>query len=138
MNRISSARLHAAARQHGAMDHSTPPCDLDEVRRYRLGRVRDALVERDLAGIILYDQVNTRYAVDATNMQIWSIHNEVRYVWVPAEGPVVLFEMGRQGPARVRASPPSTKFVPPSPSSISGPGPGTWRRPGSGRRTWTR
>ena len=94
MNRISSAGIHAAARQHGAMDHTTPPCDLDEVRRYRLGRVRRALVERDLAGIILYDQVNTRYAVDATNMQIWCVHNEVRYVYVPAEGPVVLFEMG--------------------------------------------
>ena len=94
MNRISSARVQAAARQHGAMEHSTPPCDLDEVRRYRLGRVRQALAERDLAGIILYDQVNTRYAVDATNMQIWCIHNETRYVYVPAEGPVVLFEFG--------------------------------------------
>ena len=94
MNRISSARVHAAARQHGAMDHSTPPCDLDEVRRYRLGRIRRALVERDLAGIILYDQVNTRYAVDSTNMQIWCTHNEVRYVYVPAEGPAVLYEWG--------------------------------------------
>jgi Xaa-Pro aminopeptidase len=94
MNRITSAKVHATARQHGAMEFSTPPCDLDEVRRYRLGRIRQALVARDLAGIVLYDQVNTRYAVDATNMQIWCIHNEVRYVYVPAEGPVVLFEWG--------------------------------------------
>ena len=50
MNRISSARVHATARQHGAMEFSTPPCDLDEVRRYRLGRIRQALVARDLAG----------------------------------------------------------------------------------------
>ena len=48
MNRISNARLQAAARQHGVMEYSTPPCDLDEVRRYRLGRVRQALAERDL------------------------------------------------------------------------------------------
>ena len=94
MNRISSARVQATARQHGAMDHTTPPCDLDEVRRYRLGRIRSALVERDLAGIILYDTLNTRYAVDSTNMQIWCVHNEVRHVYVPAEGPVVLFEFG--------------------------------------------
>ena len=94
MDRVSSARVHAAVRQYGAMEHSTPPCDLDEVRRYRLGRVRRALAQRDLAGIILYDQVNTRYAVDATNMQLWCIHNEVRYVYVPVEGPVVLFEHG--------------------------------------------
>ena len=58
MNRISSARVQAAARQHGAMEYSSPPCDLDEVRRYRLGRVRGALAERDLEGIILYDQLN--------------------------------------------------------------------------------
>ena len=86
-----------SARQHGAMDPADPPCDLDEVRRYRLARVRHALAKRDLAGIVLYDQVNTRYAVDSTNMQIWSTHNEVRYVYVPTEGPVRLFELGGQG-----------------------------------------
>jgi Xaa-Pro aminopeptidase len=93
MNRLSAARVRAT-RQHGAMDYTTPPCDLDDVRLYRLGRVRRALAERDLAGIILYDQLNTRYATDATNMQIWCLHNEARYVYVPAEGPVVLFDYG--------------------------------------------
>jgi len=82
----------ARVRQHGAMDYTVPPCDLDEVRRYRAGRIRDALIQRDLAGIILYDQLNTRYAVDATNMQVWCSHNEARYVYVPAEGPIVLFD----------------------------------------------
>ena len=94
MNRSSSATTRHAARQHGAMEYSTPPADLDEVRRYRLARIRRALAERDLAGIILYDQINTRYAVDATNMQIWCSHNEIRYVYVPAVGPVVLFDYG--------------------------------------------
>ena len=83
-----------AARQHGAMEYSNPPCDLDAVRRYRLARIRQALAERDIAGIVLYDQINTRYATDSTNMQLWSTHNEVRYVYVPTEGPVRLFEMG--------------------------------------------
>ena len=82
------------ARQHGAMEHSVPPCDLDAVRLYRLGRVRAALAERDLTGIILYDPVNVRYAVDAANMQVWCAHNEARYVYVPTEGPVSLFEFG--------------------------------------------
>ena len=76
------------------MEHTDAPCDLDDVRHYRLERVRAALAQSDLAGIVLYDQVNTRYATDATNMQIWSSHNEVRYVYVPAEGPVCLFELG--------------------------------------------
>ena len=90
-------RQHGAnvtTRQHGAMEHSTPPCDLDAVRLYRLGRVRAALARRDLAGILLYDPVNIRYATDATNMQIWCAHNEARYLYVPAEGPVTLFEFG--------------------------------------------
>ena len=88
------SRIRTASRQHGAMEHSDAPCDLDDVRRYRLGRIRQALAHRDLAGILLYDQVNTRYAIDSTNMQIWSTHNEVRYVYVPTEGPVRLFELG--------------------------------------------
>ena len=82
------------ARQHGAMEYSTPPTDLDAVRMYRLGRVREALKERDYAAIILYDQLNTRYATDVTDMQIWCSHNENRFVYVPAEGPVIVFEYG--------------------------------------------
>ena len=81
-------------RQHGAMEYTTPPCDLDKVRLYRLNRVRAELQRRDLSGIILYDQLNIRYACDATNMQVWCSHNEARYLYVPAEGPVVLFDYG--------------------------------------------
>ena len=80
------------ARQHGAMEYSEPPCDLDAVRRYRLGRVRQALRERDYAGALLFDPLNTRYVTDSTDMQMWCMHNEVRYVWVSTDGPVVLFE----------------------------------------------
>ena len=80
--------------QHGAMDYTTPPCNLDDVRMYRLGRVQQELIKRDLAGIILFDQLNTRYASDSTNMQIWCSHNEARYVYVPAEGPLTLFDYG--------------------------------------------
>ncbi len=89
----SAARpLPPVARQHGAMEHSEPPCDLDAVRLQRLANVRAALRRRDYAGALLFDQLNTRYATDATNMQIWCAHNEARYVWVSTEGPVVLFE----------------------------------------------
>jgi Xaa-Pro aminopeptidase len=76
------------------MEYSEAPTDVDEVRLYRLGRVREALRRRDYAGIVMWDQLNTRYALDATNMQIWCMHNETRYAWVPTEGPVVLFEYG--------------------------------------------
>ena len=66
--------------------------DLDVVRRYRLQRVRDRLIDLDYAGIILYDPVHIRYACDATNMTLWSAHNPCRYLWVGAEGPMILFD----------------------------------------------
>ena len=93
MTRVSDSAANTP-RQHGAMEHSDPPSDLDEMRHYRLGRVREALAARDLAGIILYDPLNIRYATDAPNMQVWCAHNEARYLYVPAEGPVRLFEFG--------------------------------------------
>ncbi len=80
------------ARQHGAMEFTTPPTDLDDVRLYRLGRVREQLVARDLAGVLLFDQINTRHATDSTDMQVWCAHYETRCVFVPVEGPVVLFD----------------------------------------------
>ncbi len=66
--------------------------DLDAMRRYRLERVREQLRERDLAGALLYDPLNIRYATDSTNMQVWSMHNASRYVWVSTQGPVVLWD----------------------------------------------
>ena len=42
MNIIKTNEL-MTVRQHGAMEYTTPPCDLDEVRRYRLQRVRAEL-----------------------------------------------------------------------------------------------
>lgn len=82
------------ARQHGAMEYSTPPVDLEVVRRYRLGRVREKLVQLDYAGILLFNPINCRYACDATNMQIWSAHYETRCVFVATDGPMILFDYG--------------------------------------------
>lgn len=69
-----------------------PAPDLAAMRRYRLGRIRAELKRRDLAGVLLYDPVNIRYATDSTNMQLWVAHNPTRHCFVAAEGPVVLFD----------------------------------------------
>lgn len=69
----------------------TPP-DLDAIRSYRLRRVRERLVELDYAGIVLYDPVHIRYAADSTNMSLWTSHNPSRYLWVSADGPMILFD----------------------------------------------
>jgi Xaa-Pro aminopeptidase len=66
--------------------------DLDAMRRYRLERVRRYLRQFDYAGIVLFDPLNVRYASDSTNMQVWVMHNAARYVFVPTEGPVVMFD----------------------------------------------
>ncbi len=83
-----------AARQHGAMEFTEAPVDINKVRLYRLERVREQLRRLDYAGILLFDQVNCRYACDATNMQVWCSHYETRCVFVATEGPLILFDYG--------------------------------------------
>jgi len=59
-----------------------PLPDMPYIRRYRLERLREQLRKHDYAGILLYDPLNTRYATDSTNMQLWVTHNAARYVFV--------------------------------------------------------
>lgn len=66
--------------------------DMSAVRAYRLARVRAELAKRDIAGALLTDPLNVRYATDSTNMQVWVLHNAARYAFVPADGPVVMFD----------------------------------------------
>ena len=73
-----------------------PQIDMKRMRAYRLARVQEQLKKRDLAGVILYDPINVRYANGSSNMQVWILHNQARYCFVPAEGPTVLFESGRR------------------------------------------
>ena len=63
-----------------------------DIRAYRLARVKAQLAVRDLAGILLFDPINIRYATGSRNMQVWTMHNACRYAFVATEGPVVLFD----------------------------------------------
>jgi Xaa-Pro aminopeptidase len=81
--------------QHGAMEYAKPPTDLDAVRLYRLGRIREQLKLRDYVGALLFDPIATRYATDCTNMQVWCAHYETRCVLVMTDGPVVLLDYAR-------------------------------------------
>ncbi len=62
------------------------------LRAYRLERVRQQLRAQDCAAALLYDPLNVRYATDTSNMQVWTMHNAVRYAFVATDGPVVLFD----------------------------------------------
>ena len=90
--RISSGNV--SARQHGAMEYAEAPVDIDTVRRYRLYRIQQQLRRLDYAGILLFDQINCRYACDATNMQVWCSHYETRCVFIATGGPLILFDYG--------------------------------------------
>jgi Xaa-Pro dipeptidase len=66
--------------------------DLDALRAWRLARLRAQLAARDYAGIVVADPINLRYATDSTNMQVWCLHNPVRYAFVATDGPVIVFD----------------------------------------------
>jgi Xaa-Pro dipeptidase len=66
--------------------------DVPAIRAWRLARVRAQLAARDYAAILLADPINIRYATDSTNMQVWCLHNPVRYAFVATAGPVVVFD----------------------------------------------
>lgn len=66
--------------------------NLDQMQQYRLDRICSLLKQQDLAGILLYDPINIRYATGTTNMQVWVLHNAGRYTYVSADGKIILWE----------------------------------------------
>ena len=58
----------------------------------RLARLRAELDRAGCAAGLFYDPINVRYATGTSNMQVYGLHNPCRYVFVPADGPTVLFE----------------------------------------------
>ena len=68
------------------------PPNLPAMRRYRLNRLTDALIQRDYGGLLVFDPLNIRYATDSTNMQIWNMHNPFRACLVCADGYMVIWD----------------------------------------------
>lgn len=62
------------------------------VRAWRLERIRAEMARREIAVCLLFDSVNVRYATGACNMQVFHARNPSRYLFLPVEGPVILFE----------------------------------------------
>src|SRR5438067_13732287 len=76
----------------GAASDPDAAIDAPALRRYRKERVRSALAHGDLAGIVLCNPINIRYASDARNMQVYGLHNPCRYLFLAADGHAVLFD----------------------------------------------
>ena len=66
--------------------------DLQAMRRYRWERLTRHIVERDYAGLLMFDPLNIRYATDSTNMQLWNTHNPFRAVLLCADGYMVIWD----------------------------------------------
>ncbi|MEL7463806.1 MAG: dimethylsulfonioproprionate lyase DddP [Pseudomonadota bacterium] len=66
--------------------------DLPAMRAFRHKRIVDSLNQRNLAGVLVTDPLNIRYATDAPNMQLWNTHNPFRAVLVLADGHMVIWD----------------------------------------------
>ncbi len=65
---------------------------LDELEAGRLTRLRRSIEHAGCDAGLFYDPTTIRYATGTSNMQVYALHNPCRYVLVPVEGPMVLFE----------------------------------------------
>ena len=68
--------------------------DRRKLRVDRLARIRAELIAHDYGAALLADPINIRYATDTHTFNVWTLHAPGRYVFVPVDGPVVLFEYG--------------------------------------------
>lgn len=66
--------------------------DMRRMRAWRLGRLREELKRRDYAAAILFDPINIRYATGSRNMAVWTLHNAARWLFLPSEGPTILYD----------------------------------------------
>src|SRR5439155_17312639 len=72
----------------------TEPHSVDalKLRQERLQRLRNWIKSADYGAVLLFDPYNQRYATGSRNMFGYFLRNSTRYFFVPAEGPVILFE----------------------------------------------
>ena len=65
--------------------------DLPEMRKYRLQRLRAEMVRQDIGGLALISPYSIRYATGFRDGAIMQNHIPLSYLFIPADGPVVLF-----------------------------------------------
>ena len=72
----------------------TEPAAVDalKLRQERLARLRAWLKASGYGGVILFDPYNQRYATGTRNMFGYFLRNSTRYIFIPAEGPITLFD----------------------------------------------
>ncbi|MEM9999974.1 MAG: dimethylsulfonioproprionate lyase DddP [Pseudomonadota bacterium] len=66
--------------------------DVPRMRAYRHARLVAEINQRNLAGVLLYDPLNIRYASDSSNMHVWILHNPARACFVGADGHMIVWD----------------------------------------------
>ncbi|MEM9343595.1 MAG: dimethylsulfonioproprionate lyase DddP [Pseudomonadota bacterium] len=89
-DRIEIGPTQLAFREWEAAGLTLP--NLAEMRRYRLQRLVDHVIARDVGGVLMFDPLNIRYATDSTNMQLWNTHNAFRACLVTADGHMIVWD----------------------------------------------
>jgi Xaa-Pro aminopeptidase len=73
-------------------DTEPPAVDTKKLRNGRLARLRAWMIKSDYGAVLLFDPFNQRYATGTRNMFGYFLRNSTRYFFVPASGPIILFE----------------------------------------------
>src|SRR6267142_5264683 len=73
-------------------DTEPPSVDARKLRAERLAKIRAWMSKAQYGGILLFDPYNQRYATGTRNMFGYFLRNSRRYFFIPAEGPVILFD----------------------------------------------
>lgn len=68
--------------------------DMSRMLAYRYARLQGEVVRQNLAGVLLCNAVNVRYATGARFAQVFNMHSPIRAVFVPAEGKATMFDAG--------------------------------------------
>src|SRR4051794_5337185 len=88
-------RHPAAADPAGGMwlsDTEPSYIDANALRHGRLKKLRAGMAEAGYGAVVLFDPYNQRYATGTRNMFGYFLRNSTRYFFVPASGPIILFE----------------------------------------------
>jgi Xaa-Pro aminopeptidase len=84
--------LRDAANAMWLSDTEPPSVDTKALRDGRLARLRAWMAAAGYGAVLLLDPYNQRYATGTRNMFGYFLRNSTRYFFVPASGPVVLFD----------------------------------------------
>lgn len=101
MSIVESEKLTDSEPDHIPVVPSAPMANGDSIptafdpvqlRAGRLARLRAMMAEQGYAALVLFDPNNQRYATGSRNMFGYFLRNSTRYIYVPLEGPIILFE----------------------------------------------